>query len=203
VLSSPEKLSVAVPDRPLRWPRYLAAISIPALLVLIAWCLLQFPISQWREASASEERVRILQDYFRGFGAGAPIAYLLFVTVEVVVAPIPGLLLYAPGGLIFGAIPGGLLALAGNTLAQAFPVCCGGAWGATRAERGFHGAAGSTAGAFVASRVLGDSRPQAQSTDIQRSGLVGSRSESDSAVDCHVRNGSGDGTAVFAAVVVV
>lgn len=115
--SSPETPSESVsPPPPLRWPRYLAAIAIPALLVLITWCLLQFPISQWREASASEERVRILQDYFRGFGAGAPIAYLLFVTIEVVVAPIPGLLLYAPGGLIFGAVPGGLLALAGNVL---------------------------------------------------------------------------------------
>ncbi|MFM7038005.1 MAG: TVP38/TMEM64 family protein [Planctomycetaceae bacterium] len=105
-----------MPDQPLRWPRYLAAIAIPALLMLIAWCLLQFPISQWRETSAAAQRVRILQDYFRGFGPGAPIAYLLFVTIEVVVAPIPGLLLYAPGGLIFGAIPGGLLALAGNVL---------------------------------------------------------------------------------------
>lgn len=114
--SSPETRSDSVSDQPLRWPRYLAAIAIPALLMLIGSCLLQFPISQWRETSAAEQRVRILQDYFRGFGPGAPIAYLLFVTIEVVVAPIPGLLLYAPGGLIFGAIPGGLLALAGNVL---------------------------------------------------------------------------------------
>jgi len=116
VPSSPETRSDSVSDQPLRWPRYLAAIAIPALLMLIGSCLLQFPISQWRETSAAEQRVRILQDYFRGFGPGAPIAYLLFVTIEVVVAPIPGLLLYAPGGLIFGAIPGGLLALAGNVL---------------------------------------------------------------------------------------
>ncbi|MDC0325482.1 VTT domain-containing protein [bacterium] len=36
--------------------------------------------------------------------------------VEVLVAPIPGLMLYAPGGIIFGGFQGGLLSLVGNTL---------------------------------------------------------------------------------------
>ena len=44
----------------------------------------------------------------------APVAYFVFVTIEVVVAPIPGLMLYAPGGMIFGATLGGLISLAGN-----------------------------------------------------------------------------------------
>jgi uncharacterized membrane protein YdjX (TVP38/TMEM64 family) len=67
--------------------------------------------------------VQLLQRFFRNFGPGAPAAYVAFVTIEVVVAPIPGLLLYAPGGLIFGAIPGGLLALAGNVLGAG--ISCG------------------------------------------------------------------------------
>lgn len=107
-------------DRPPRWLRYLAATAIPLLLLFIVWCLLQFPFDSWREAVTPSEQVQILQRYFRGFGSAAPVAYVLFVTIEVVVAPIPGLLLYAPGGLIFGAIPGGLLALLGNVIGAGF-----------------------------------------------------------------------------------
>jgi uncharacterized membrane protein YdjX (TVP38/TMEM64 family) len=46
----------------------------------------------------------------------AGFVYLLIVIVEVVVAPIPGAILYAPGGAIFGTFWGGSLALAGNVL---------------------------------------------------------------------------------------
>jgi uncharacterized membrane protein YdjX (TVP38/TMEM64 family) len=46
----------------------------------------------------------------------AGFVYLLLVIVEVVVAPIPGAILYAPGGAIFGTFWGGSLALAGNVL---------------------------------------------------------------------------------------
>lgn len=44
------------------------------------------------------------------------LAYVLLVTIEVVVAPLPGILLYIPGGLIFGPWLGGSLALVGNIL---------------------------------------------------------------------------------------
>jgi uncharacterized membrane protein YdjX (TVP38/TMEM64 family) len=57
-----------------------------------------------------------LKQYFDSCGVLAPVAYFLFVTIEVVVAPIPGLMLYAPGGLIFGGFFGGLIALAGNVV---------------------------------------------------------------------------------------
>lgn len=113
---SPDLRSDPASDHPARWLRYLAATAIPLLLVFIVWCLLQFPFRRWREAVTPAEQVQILQLYFRGFGIAAPVAYVLFVTIEVVAAPIPGLLLYAPGGLIFGAIPGGLLALLGNVI---------------------------------------------------------------------------------------
>ena len=59
-------------------------------------------------------RVERLKDYFQELGPLAPVVYVLFVTIEVVVAPIPGVMLYAPGGIIFGPVTGGALALAGN-----------------------------------------------------------------------------------------
>ncbi len=61
------------------------------------------------------EKVSAIRTFFDGLGPWAPLAYFLCVVVEVIVAPIPGAMLYAPGGLIFGGFVGGLLSLAGNT----------------------------------------------------------------------------------------
>jgi uncharacterized membrane protein YdjX (TVP38/TMEM64 family) len=65
------------------------------------------------------ERVRSMVE---SLGPFAPIVYTLAVVVEVIVAPIPGALLYAPGGAIFGAFWGGTLALVGNVIGAA--ICC-------------------------------------------------------------------------------
>ena len=64
----------------------------------------------------SEEKVTALKATFDAWGTFAPLLYLLVVIVEVVVAPIPGTLLYLPGGMLFGGFWGGTLSLIGNTL---------------------------------------------------------------------------------------
>jgi uncharacterized membrane protein YdjX (TVP38/TMEM64 family) len=56
------------------------------------------------------------------WGPLAPAVYTLVVVMEVVVAPIPGALLYAPGGAIFGGFAGGTLSLVGNVIGAA--ICC-------------------------------------------------------------------------------
>jgi uncharacterized membrane protein YdjX (TVP38/TMEM64 family) len=56
------------------------------------------------------------------WGPLAPVIYMLVVVIEVVVAPIPGALLYAPGGAIFGGFVGGTLSLIGNVIGAA--LCC-------------------------------------------------------------------------------
>ena len=58
----------------------------------------------------------------RRVGRLAPLAYTLAVVVEVIVAPIPGTLLYAPAGAIFGGFVGGTLSLVGNVIGAA--ICC-------------------------------------------------------------------------------
>lgn len=65
---------------------------------------------------SASERVLVLQHFFQKAGLFAPLAYVMFVVAEVIVAPIPGLMLYAPGGLIFGPWLGGFLAIVGNTV---------------------------------------------------------------------------------------
>jgi uncharacterized membrane protein YdjX (TVP38/TMEM64 family) len=67
-------------------------------------------------AGTAEEKVSALRAFFGSFGLAAPLAYLGFVILEVVIAPIPGTMLYAPGGVIFGGFWGGLLSLAGNVI---------------------------------------------------------------------------------------
>ena len=64
----------------------------------------------------AQDKLAALKEFFHGFGWAAPAVYVLFVTVEVVVAPLPGAMLYAPGGIIFGGFWGGLLSTLGNTL---------------------------------------------------------------------------------------
>ncbi|GIW82926.1 MAG: TVP38/TMEM64 family protein [Gemmatales bacterium] len=64
----------------------------------------------------AETKVESLREYFHGFGYWAPVVYIALVTFEVFFAPIPGALLYAPGGFLFGGFWGGLLSLIGNTL---------------------------------------------------------------------------------------
>jgi uncharacterized membrane protein YdjX (TVP38/TMEM64 family) len=69
------------------------------------------------------QRVR---DAVAAWGPLAPLIYTLVVIVEVVVAPIPGALLYAPGGAIFGGFAGGSLSLLGNVIGAAIACALGG-----------------------------------------------------------------------------
>lgn len=102
--------------------------NLHLLATMVAWAVLIASIlataySWWsggivfdllRSDLASAEKIERLRQFFAGFGAAAPLVYFLLVTAEVVVAPIPGLMLYAPGGVIFGAFWGGAISLAGN-----------------------------------------------------------------------------------------
>lgn len=71
---------------------------------------------------ASLEALR--QALFR-WGPLAPAVYVAAVVVEVLVAPIPGTLLYAPAGALFGGFQGGVLSLMGNTIGAAIACAVG------------------------------------------------------------------------------
>lgn len=97
----------------------LAAIGVVvAMAALAAWSftakgLVYVTLSG--DLSAAE-KIKRLQDFFGSLGAAAPLAYVALVAGEVVLAPLPGAMLYAPGGMIFGGFWGGLLSLTGNVL---------------------------------------------------------------------------------------
>ena len=74
---------------------------------------------------SGEDALAALRAYVLSWGALAPAVYVLAVTVEVLIAPIPGALLYAPGGAIFGGFVGGTLSLIGNVLGAAIAAWLG------------------------------------------------------------------------------
>lgn len=72
---------------------------------------------------SAAEKLTTLRAFFLDLGPAAPAAYVAFVTVEVVVAPLPGAMLYAPGGIVFGGFWGGVLSTIGNSLGAG--IACG------------------------------------------------------------------------------
>jgi uncharacterized membrane protein YdjX (TVP38/TMEM64 family) len=88
-------------------------------LTLLSWSsdgIVATLVSPSIDAGAKLEAVRL---FVLSAGWAAPIAYVAAVVVEVIVAPLPGLILYAPGGAIFGGFLGGLLSLLGNVIGAA------------------------------------------------------------------------------------
>jgi uncharacterized membrane protein YdjX (TVP38/TMEM64 family) len=97
----------------------MAAIGVVALIAALAvWSFADRGLAYvvfTGELSAAE-KINRLQEFFASLGAMAPLAYVAMVTGEVILAPLPGAMLYAPGGMIFGGFWGGLLSLTGNVL---------------------------------------------------------------------------------------
>lgn len=99
--------------------RRLLALLLPVILLMLAlwsWASGGIAFEFTGGALSAEQRIERLQEFFHNLGTVAPLVYVLFVVIEVVIAPIPGLMLYAPGGILFGPFLGGLLALIGNIL---------------------------------------------------------------------------------------
>ena len=115
-------------------------VALLAVAVLTSWAiwsyesggLLHVLLTTPPEGVGRLEKVRA---YVQGWGVLAPLIYVAAVTVEVLIAPIPGLLLYAPAGAIFGGFLGGTLSLLGNTIgasiASFLARALGAAWLAT------------------------------------------------------------------------
>jgi uncharacterized membrane protein YdjX (TVP38/TMEM64 family) len=70
-------------------------------------------------AGDSDRSVEAVRRALEPAGAWAPAVYVLAVIIEVLVAPIPGTLLYAPAGALFGGWRGGTLSLIGNVAGAA------------------------------------------------------------------------------------
>ncbi len=102
------------PRRPLAEPLAWGALVVAVAGTVWSWWAGGIVFALLRSDVDAAWKVEQLQQFFADCGIFAPGVYFLFVTAEVVIAPLPGLMLYAPGGVIFGAFLGGALSLAGN-----------------------------------------------------------------------------------------
>ncbi len=91
----------------------------------------------------------VIGEYLRSYGVWAPVASLFLMLVQAVVAPVPAILVAFANGLAFGVVWGGLLTVAGQTLAAA--VCF---WIARGLGRGSVAALTSSLGLETADRWL-------------------------------------------------
>lgn len=113
------------------------------MLALAAWTIWSYATGGLMRVllSASPEgqgMLDVLRTYVQHWGMLAPLIYVGIVTVEVLIAPIPGLLLYAPAGAIFGGFLGGTLSLVGNTIGAAIASFLARALGASWLARHVH-----------------------------------------------------------------
>ena len=185
----------------------LATIALIAIFALVGW-------SYWSggiigvlldpELDAAT-KVESLRAFFNGWGPFAPLVYILLIVIEVVVAPIPGAILYMPGGVIFGGFWGGTLSLIGNVAGAG--ICCvlmrtivGRSWsrdffnaGRLQSRQGVHPTAWGSEHLSVAG----------QPSDLFGHRLLRGGPHSDAHVDPHDRNDDRDGPALLHPVVPV
>ncbi len=109
-------------------------VALLALAAALAWAC----ASYWQgglmfallgASGSAGESIERLRTYLAEWGALAPAIYVVAVVVEVMVAPIPGTLLYAPAGALFGGALGGTLSLAGNVIGATLACLLGGVFG--------------------------------------------------------------------------
>jgi len=85
------------------------------LVTFIAWFIYSY-LSEGVFYLLSVSDLDSIVSFIQSFGFLAILIFVLFVMLEVVVAPVPPLVLYIAGGIIFGAFWGGTLTLIGNIL---------------------------------------------------------------------------------------
>ena len=98
-----------------------ARLGLVTIVVTLAWGVYSYSsggliFALARSSGSTGESVEWLREYLATWGPLAPAIYVVAVVIEVMIAPVPGTLLYAPAGALFGGGLGGTLSLAGNVL---------------------------------------------------------------------------------------
>lgn len=119
--------------------RFRTPVAIVVAIVTVGWAAWSWStggviavLVDGAAAADSAAQLAALREALSRWGALAPAVYVAAVVVEVLVAPIPGTLLYAPAGALFGGFWGGVLSLIGNTLGAMAAATIAGALGEAR-----------------------------------------------------------------------
>ncbi|MDQ2653291.1 MAG: TVP38/TMEM64 family protein [Chloroflexota bacterium] len=113
----------AVPPRTAQGVRRTQRALMLAIVILGTLSYLLIPAVQHEVARAVTILVAgdgaEISAYLRSYGVWAPVASLCLMVLQAVAAPVPSLLITFANGLAFGVFWGGLLTIAGQTLAAA------------------------------------------------------------------------------------
>lgn len=120
VMRAKDPTGVKLNSRTLRWVRF--ALAAATLLAFgFAYLLSAGFRSEVNQAAIILSRgdVAALRDYILSYGAWAPVVSTLLMVLQALAAPLPAFLLAFANGLAFGTLWGGMLSVAGATLAAA------------------------------------------------------------------------------------
>lgn len=90
-------------------------LFILILIVILGWVLYSY-LTKGIVYLLSTSDIDSIVLFVNSFGWLAVVAFMVLVVLEVVLAPIPPLVLYVVGGIIFGTFLGGTITLFGNVL---------------------------------------------------------------------------------------
>jgi uncharacterized membrane protein YdjX (TVP38/TMEM64 family) len=90
-------------------------IFILAILILITWMIYSYFFEGIIYSLINSDTTDVV-GFVQSFGTFAAIIFVLLVILEVVLAPIPPLILYIVAGVLFGGFIGGILTLVGNSI---------------------------------------------------------------------------------------
>ena len=121
------------------WVVVLVAIIGAALWSWASGGLIRVLVDGAGQLGDNQAQLEALRAALDRWGPWAPAVYVMAVVVEVLVAPIPGTLLYAPAGALFGGLLGGTLSLIGNTIGAAVATGVGRALGEEAVGRRIEG----------------------------------------------------------------
>ncbi|MFH1500634.1 MAG: TVP38/TMEM64 family protein [archaeon] len=93
----------------------LEALLIVIILATLIWAVYSYTSEGLIYSLIKSDTTTVIQD-ISSYGKAAAIIFVLLIVLEVIFAPIPPLILYLAGGVMFGALLGGILALIGNVM---------------------------------------------------------------------------------------
>jgi len=85
------------------------------ILIIIIAVILVLSIAFY-ELNISLKNPQEVRDYVQGFGAFGPLIIILLIIMEVIIAPIPGVIIAIGSGYAFGALKGTLYSYIGNII---------------------------------------------------------------------------------------
>lgn len=91
------------------------SIGIIALILFVSFLIYNY-FTQGFMHDMIHSDVEDIRNFIESFGSFAILAYFIIVIIEVIVAPIPSILLYSVGGILFGGTITATVALIGNVI---------------------------------------------------------------------------------------